>query len=263
MDHEAALKTLKSLIVPLGEKLVAEWGKATIAATKDKESLDIATTLDQEIEHELTQKLKEQFPDTGFLVEEDESQNSQAEFRWAIDPIDGTKYYASRIPLFTISVGLLHNDEPVLGVIYNPVSRQLYEGSTAIPATLNQLPIHIRPEDTLARSVVSVDILSDPENLEYSAWERAALHDLHTSAYRIRIVGSGSLSLAWISSGSVINAYLAAIPPTKLVDVAAGLAICQAAGAHIETIQHPANPDQRLAIVGTKAVVKQIAAIVG
>ena len=253
---------VKKLAVEEGQKIIDGWSSIKIVEVKDHEALDIATNLDREVEGSLVKQLSTIFPEAGFELEERESFNKDSEYKWVIDPIDGTKWFATGVPLFAISIGLMKGDEPVLGVIYNPVSRQLYTGSDIAPAELNGKRVSVSKIDTLQRTMLSVDFSKiHDEWPTIREWVVSKMAALTHETYRIRSLGSGALSLAWVASGSIMNAYTTLAGATKLVDVAAGLAICKAAGATILQRKNPINNKTEF-IVGHEKVVNEISKII-
>ena len=87
---------------------------------------NIVTSADRAVQAFLVGKLSALLPGSGFYCEEDQLQESGQEYIWVIDPIDGTANFARGIPQYAISVALLHRDEPVLGVVFNPVDGHLF-----------------------------------------------------------------------------------------------------------------------------------------
>lgn len=258
MDLEKALDIAKQLAVEQGKKLAVGLKNIFVVEKKGREGIDLATSLDREIEKTLVMELRMAFPRTGFQVEEQQNLQKNAEYQWVIDPIDGTKYFASGVPLFCISIGLARNGDPILGVIYNPVSRQLYSGSVNSPAECNGERIRVLNTKDLAHTMVSVDFTKDTEKWpQIGGWITEKIGLLTDRAYRIRILGAGALSLAWVSSGSVVSAFTTLAGGVKFVDVAAGLAICKAAGAMVKTLRNPINGELEF-IVGLEHIVKSI-----
>ncbi len=253
VDLPAASELVAKMVTELGEELVARWGNSIIASPKDATGLDVVTELDLFIERSLVKQLSAAFPETGFRLEEQTDLQKEAEYEWVIDPIDGTKYFASGVPLFCISVGLTRNEDPVLGVIYNPVSGQLYVGGVGVVATLNGTPISVRDENRLSHTMLSVDFSKGDDWEEMRPWMGEALQVLAHATYRTRMLGTGALSLAWVASGSIINAYVSLSGVNKYMDVAAGIAICRAAGAEVVILKHPVNR-LPLVIAGKKEI---------
>ncbi|MBI2123955.1 MAG: inositol monophosphatase [Candidatus Wildermuthbacteria bacterium] len=262
MDIEKALNMAKRLALEQGRKLAAGLEHIYVAERKGPEGIDLATNADREIEQALVEKLRRAFPQTGFQVEEQRGLEKTAEYQWIIDPIDGTKYFASGVPLFCISIGLVRNGDPVLGVIYNPVSKQLYSGSLNSPAECNGRKTRILETNDLAHTMVSVDFSKNTETWpQVGVWVTEKLGLLVSRSYRVRMLGTGALSLAWVASGSVVSSFCTLAGGTKLVDVAAGLAICKAAGATVKILKSPINGEPEF-IVGAERIVKDIEEIV-
>lgn len=101
-----------------------------------KQDQNPVTEIDVQIEQSLRKKLAELLPNAGFLVEEGKNVTGN-EYTWVIDPIDQTKNFVFRLPLFYLHIALLYKDEPILGVMYNPVSKQVFAGSLENGTYLN------------------------------------------------------------------------------------------------------------------------------
>ncbi len=100
------------------------------------------------------------FPEHGIIGEELGSERPEAEFVWVLDPIDGTKSFASAVPLFVTLIALLHRGEPVLGCIHQPILRQLLIGDGRV-TTLNGQPVRTRQTHCLEEATL---LTSDPLN---------------------------------------------------------------------------------------------------
>lgn len=263
MDLRSAAQLVSRLAVEQGAIMMDRWGTVLEARTKDPEGLDLVTEVDVSTERSLVEQLTAAFPETGFQLEEEPELERAAEYEWVIDPIDGTKYFASAVPLFCTSIGLTQAGKPVLGVIYHPVSRQLYVGGVGIPATLNGHPVRVRQEDRLSHTMVSVDFSKSQDDWrQMQSWIDEKLRLLAGATYRIRMFGTGALSLAWVAGGSIVNAYVSLSGVKKLMDVAAGIAICEAAGGTVLVLEHPMN-GKPLVIAGQFVVVSKLRNLLG
>jgi myo-inositol-1(or 4)-monophosphatase len=125
--------------------------------TQKESASDFATEVDILSERKILEILKEAFPDHGFLMEESGEIDRGADFVWVIDPIDGTIPYFSGLPTYGISIGLLKNGEPILGVINLPALNQLYwaNGDTAF---LNGKRIHVNAILELQKAIVGFGV---------------------------------------------------------------------------------------------------------
>ncbi|HTB81531.1 MAG TPA: histidinol-phosphatase [Opitutaceae bacterium] len=118
------------------------------------------TQADRGAEELMRGLIREKFPGHGILGEELGAENAGAEFSWVLDPIDGTKSFASACPLFGTLIALLHRGQPVLGVIHQPVLRQLMVGDGAT-TTLNGRAVRCRTTTDIAEATL---LTSDPLN---------------------------------------------------------------------------------------------------
>jgi histidinol phosphatase-like enzyme (inositol monophosphatase family) len=119
------------------------------------------TLADKGAEDFLRQLIAKKFPKHGIIGEEFGTENADAEFVWVLDPIDGTKSFISGVPLFGTLIALLHQGQPVLGCIHQPILRQLMLGDNQT-TTLNGRPVRCRATTRLADATL---LTSDTLNL--------------------------------------------------------------------------------------------------
>jgi histidinol phosphatase-like enzyme (inositol monophosphatase family) len=111
------------------------------------------TAADRGAEELMREMIRKRFPDHGISGEEYGAEDADAEFVWVLDPIDGTKAFASGTPLFGTLIALMHEGQPVLGAIHQPVLRQLCLGD-GLSTTLNGRPVRVRPPRPLSESTL-------------------------------------------------------------------------------------------------------------
>jgi myo-inositol-1(or 4)-monophosphatase len=244
-DLADALGIVRELATEQGRLAVQRWSAAVPLAHKDRR--DFVTEVDLEIEHNIKNVLRERFPGHGLSGEETEDENRRSEYQWLIDPIDGTKYYAGQSSLFAVSIGLLHNDEPVLGVVCNAAAEQCFYAFKGGGAFLDGRPLQGPNATDLAEVIVALDTpgtqdLSDPER----AWFEDKLLELTRRLYRVRALGQGSLAACWVASGA-LDAYVDLTGYVKPQDLAAGRIIMQEAGAQVELLDPGVGPRRLLA----------------
>jgi myo-inositol-1(or 4)-monophosphatase len=116
---------------------------------------DLRTQADVESEQAIIQSLTQSFPTYNIYAEESGQTDNHSDYTFVIDPLDGTSNFVMGIPDFAISIGLLHGDEAIFGVIYNPILDQLYTAQKGKGAFLNGKRIHVNTEDQIARSTIS------------------------------------------------------------------------------------------------------------
>jgi myo-inositol-1(or 4)-monophosphatase len=173
------------------------------------------TEADVEIERVLVERITARYPSHGIVGEEQTRQGLDHEFLWALDPIDGTALFVAGLPGWGISAGLLRHGQPYFGMIYFPLLDDCYWAGPTGSAMLNDQPIHVlapRPPD-------SQDWIATPSN----AHRRFTIN----FAGKTRGLGSTVGPFCYVARGSAVGAL---ISRAAIWDIAAGMAILQAAG---------------------------------
>lgn len=137
MNYTTSLPIISKIVQEIGEKYLCT---DNISSTKIKEDGSYVTNVDVLIDKALHEKLHKEFPDIPFVSEELDANSSYQGLSWCIDPIDGTHNFMNDIPYYGISVGLLLDGQPVLGVIYNPHSGDIISGAQELGLFLNNIP---------------------------------------------------------------------------------------------------------------------------
>ncbi len=142
MEQITGVKNFCKYLADESGKVIRKYFRTNInVETKPDESP--VTIADKKSEELMRDLILKEFPDHGILGEEFGEHNSSAEYKWILDPIDGTKSFISGVPLFGTLIALLHNDEPVIGVINHPLLSQYLIGDNST-AELNGEKIKIR-----------------------------------------------------------------------------------------------------------------------
>lgn len=233
INYEQLLNTIKSIAFEQGKILAQAFRDPNTIrqefekSSKWKDDLDITTNLDREIERAFYDGLNKKFKYLGFCLEEHaELNNEEKEFVCYIDPIDGTKHFAKKIPLFCISVGITRNKEPVLGLTYNPVSDQLHAAAEGIPTTLNGSRVKVSGTDKVENAFIALDVATHKENWEKEkAWMNKKIIEFNLRAKRIRLFSVGAVVTSWVSHGG-LDAFVSIWGHgSKPFDIAAGKAL--------------------------------------
>lgn len=216
-----------------------------------KSERDPVSEVDLEIESRTRDFLAAR-SDTDFLGEESGGNIPSSGLAWVLDPVDGTVNYLQGSPLCGISLALLQDGQPVLGVIDLPVLGELYIGGEGLPATLNGTPIHARSGDDLAECLVACGDYSVGEgSVARNAVKSRLVAELADRAYRVRMLGSAAIDLAWLSAGR----HQASITLSNNAwDMAAGVAIAKASGAFVVGSQGEVYTSESRATIASAAV---------
>jgi myo-inositol-1(or 4)-monophosphatase len=197
-------------------------------------AIDIVTEYDQRSEEFIVATLRAAFPGHLFVGEEggEYSRSSSAgggpSFEWQIDPLDGTTNFSHGFPIFSVSIGLLVDGIPSVGVVYSPVSDEMYAAALGFGASRNGAPIRVSRTPDLQHALLITGFpydahTSDQDNVaEFGAFQR------RTQA--VRRIGSAALDLCLVACGQMDGYWEMKIKPH---DIAAGIIIAREAGATV------------------------------
>ncbi len=207
-----------------------------IGAGTLKGAQDWLTEADGAVERFLSGAMLAAFPEDGFQGEEDGAARTGA-LRWVVDPIDGTSNYAHGGTRWTVSLGLIEDRAPLLGVLAAPRLHATYAACAGQGATLNGAPIRAAGTTQLSRAVVECGWSPRRPTPDYIALCTRVMG----SGAMIRSGGSGALGLAEVAAGH-IDAYVEM--HINLWDVAAALAVLAEAGAVVSGFMDGDGPTQ-------------------
>jgi myo-inositol-1(or 4)-monophosphatase len=209
-----------------GAVLQQHWGNLTTIDEKGR-SGDLVTEADRRAEAVVLAVLKRHLPaDHGILAEESGAlAQGGGDLLWAIDPLDGTTNYTHQYPFCAVSIGLLAAGEPVLGVIYDPIHRDLFRGAAGLGATLNRQPIRVSKTDQLAHSLLVTGFAYDRRDTPDNNYAEFC-HFTHLTQ-GVRRGGSAAIDLAYVACGRLDGYWERGLSPW---DIAAGIAIVREAG---------------------------------
>jgi myo-inositol-1(or 4)-monophosphatase len=204
--------------------------------TEYKGDVDLVTVADRTVEKLIRTRLSETFPNHGIYGEEGTRERLDQEFRWYVDPLDGTTNFAHGIPHFCVSLGLerrasnLASEQDgtlVAGVIYDPLLDEMFCAERGRGATLNGRPIHASRVPELAESLVATGFPSrkrhDNPNIHF-------YHEFTLRSHGVRRPGSAALDLAYVACGRFEAFWEFHLNPW---DTAAGFLLIEEAGGRI------------------------------
>ena len=165
----------------------------------DKSDSSPVTEADRRSEAVMRSLINKEYASHGIVGEEYGKENENAEFVWVLDPIDGTKSFISGVPLFTVLVALLHENEPVLSVIYQPFTDEMWAGAKGAPSTLNGKKITVRTDRSLNQATLFCTDESMFEGANAAAFRSlkssVKLTRWSTDAYGYALMASGCADL--------------------------------------------------------------------
>lgn len=203
---------------------------------------DMVTEVDREVERLIVDGILAARPNDGILGEEGADVAGTSGHRWIVDPIDGTTNYLYGHPGFAVSIACEREGEVVVGVVNDPLHRELYAAVRGGGATRNGEPVHCSEQTDIAQALIATGFGYDPDRRrEQGAVIARVISDIRD----IRRMGAAAVDLCSVASGRV-DAYFER--GLNAWDLAAGELIASEAGAVIEAIEGgPARPGSVLA----------------
>ncbi len=190
-----------------------------------KGEINLVTEMDLRSERAVVAILRAAFPEHGILAEEGTNIQNGSGFTWIIDPLDGTTNYAHGYPCFSVSIALVRNGAPEVGVVFDPMRDELFSAQNGQGAFLNGRQIRVSGHDKLINSLLATGFPydrreSEKNNLDY-------FHDLLMASQEVRRDGSAALDLCSVACGRFDGFWELKLKPW---DTAAGSLIVREAG---------------------------------
>ena len=222
MDMEMYDFTI-ALIREAGHLLEKEKKENFSVAIKNDNPKNIVTSLDIKIGEFISNRIHETYPEHGIHNEEAKDTTGN-EYLWTIDPIDGTSSFARGIPQYSIAIGLLRNNVPVLGAVLDPVADELFSFRKGEGVWLNGEIIAPSRETELEKSFI---LLASGRKGDQFEWAGESLKKLLANVNKVKNFGSSALWLCYIASGR-IEGVVAGTAST--MDIASAVGILNEAG---------------------------------
>jgi myo-inositol-1(or 4)-monophosphatase len=163
-----------------------------------KGEVDLVTEADRASEKLIVQRIREAFPSHDIVGEEGTRQDSGSQFRWYVDPLDGTTNFAHGYPVFCVSLGVESQGSVIAGVLYDPTREELFSAEKGKGATLNGQPIHVSKTKTLSEALLATGF---PSHKRHKNPNIHFYHQLTLRSHGLRRAGSAALDLACVASG--------------------------------------------------------------
>jgi len=193
-----------------------------------KGAIDLVTEADIESEQAIVETIRATFPDHAILAEESGDLNGSGEGRWIVDPLDGTTNFAHNLGIYSVSIAFAHNDDIVVGIVYNPTNGELFTAVQGQGAWLNNHPIHVSATATVADSLLVTGFPYTVRSMSTDLMARFTR--CLTVAQGIRRLGSAALDLCYVACGRFDGVWEENLKPW---DTAAGMLIAREAGAQV------------------------------
>jgi myo-inositol-1(or 4)-monophosphatase len=188
---------------------------------------DLVTVADRASERLVVERLRAHFPTHSIVAEEGGGVEGTSEYRWYVDPLDGTTNFAHSYPHYNVTLGLERAGDMIAGVIYDPERDEMFAAERGGGAFLNNHRIHASAAKRVAGSLLSTGFPSRKrhENVNVHFYYQMAL-----ASHGIRRAGSAALDAAWVACGRLEAYWEFGLNPW---DMAAGVILVQEAGGRV------------------------------
>jgi myo-inositol-1(or 4)-monophosphatase len=212
--------------------LVRDFGEIENLQVSKKGPADFVSNADKKAEKTLVYELSKARPNFGFLLEEGgEIEGSDTSNRWIIDPLDGTSNFLHGLPHFSISIALERDGEPFAGVIYEPVTDQMFAAENGIGAYLNNRRLRVSARTKLEESLFATGIPFAGKD-DHDRFLTQLKEVIAVSA-GVRRFGSAALDLAYVAAGRFEGFWEIGLQPW---DIAAGIVLVREAGGFVTDV---------------------------
>lgn len=227
-------QTAERITKSVGELILTYRGK-TLKTKSKTDALDIVTEADLASEAFILKEIHKEFPDHDFLSEESGGGGVRSPFRWIIDPIDGTKEFASGMPLFAVLLALEYNGETIINAVSMPVMQEVYSCAKGLGTSFNGQPVHVSQRGMLKESMVYIHPpkYSMAEPAFQSIWKM--MSRIARSTYRFQTGSYDMCYLSWIARGAW-EGFILPVDYPKWWDIGTCMLLVSEAGGKVTTL---------------------------
>jgi myo-inositol-1(or 4)-monophosphatase len=189
-----------------------------------KGDFDLVTEADRASEKLVVERLRQYFPDHAILAEEGSGHESASEYRWYVDPLDGTTNFAHGYPFYNVTLALEKGGELIAGVIFDPSRNELFTCEKGSGAFLNGARIHVSKSPRIDESLFSTGF---PSRRRHQDINIHFYYQLAMASHGVRRGGAAAIDLAWVACGRLDGFWEFGLSPW---DMAAGKLLVDEAG---------------------------------
>ena len=192
-----------------------------------KGDVDLVTEADRASEALITRRIRERWPDHNIMGEEGTRTEQGSEYRWYVDPLDGTTNFAHSYPVFCVSLGLEYRNERVAAVVFDPTRDEMFTAEKGGGAFLNGEPIRVSTVSNMAECLVATGF---PSHKRHKNPNIFFYHQITLKTHGVRRAGSAALDLCNVACGRFDGFWEFNLNPW---DTAAGVLIVEEAGGRV------------------------------
>ena len=231
--------------------LIRDFGEIENLQVSSKAPGDFVSSADKRTEKILIDEFQKAYPEHGIITEETGIINkSNKNNRWIIDPIDGTMNFLNGVPQFAISIGSEENQEIKCGVIFNPITNEMFIAEKGSGAFLNNSRIRVSNKKNLQDSLLVTGGPKQSSKIKDKIFSEYI--SVSKKVSNVRKFGSASLDLAYVASGRFDGYWQREL---NYWDVAAGIIIVKEAGGFVDFFEENNNSDLKRNIIATNSII--------
>lgn len=192
-----------------------------------KGEFDLVTEADRTSEQLIVERLRRHFPTHGIVAEEGGGRDGTSEYRWYVDPLDGTTNFAHSFPVYNVTLGLERDGELIAGVVYDPTRDEMFKAERGSGAWLNNRRIRISKAARIEDSLVATGF---PSRKRHQNINVHFYYQLAMISHGVRRAGAAAIDLAYVACGRLEAFWEFGLNPW---DMAAGILLVQEAGGQV------------------------------
>lgn len=253
MNLNALSLSIEEVIKKAGDLVLSYFYKPA-ASYREKDAGELVTEADVVSERYLTEQLTKLLPGASVIGEELGSNKGSTDYCWVIDPLDGTTNFVHKLPFFCISVALTFKGEPILGVVYQPLTKEYFYAHRGNGAFLNGKKIQVSNVCHIDKTIILI-------GFPYKKGRRfehllTLTKEIVPKTFAFRHFGAAALDLAYVAAGRVDAVFFEEL---TWWDVAAGVLLIQEAGGITSDFEgNPINEDYKTFFGAGPALYKQL-----
>ena len=229
MSTNAYLELAVEAAQEAGAILLAEFDRPR--QIRYKGVVDLVTQADQKSEQAIVSRLRTHFPKHAIVAEEGGGHTSPSEYRWYVDPLDGTTNFAHSLPIFNVTLALERAGEMLVGVVFDPIRQEMFTAERGSGAWLNNRRIRVSSVSRLDSSLLCTGFPTRRRHLNVNVH---FYHQVAMATHGVRRTGSAAIDLAWVACGRLDGFWEFGLKPW---DMAAGRLLVAEAGGRVSDMR--------------------------
>ncbi len=234
--HSALITVMQRAVEKAAKGLKRDFGEVEHLQVSRKGPADFVSAADLRAQEVLCAELGRARPEFGFITEEGDAKKSDKPYRWIIDPLDGTTNFLHGVPHWAISIAAAHGDQIIAGMVYNPISDEMFWAEKGIGAYSNHQRLRVSARTDLSECLIATGIPFKGHEIPGFFNQ---LMKLGPQTAGTRRFGSAALDLAYVAAGKFDGFWESGL---QIWDIAAGILLVTEAGGVVSPLTLNTDP---------------------